>query len=83
MPPHRQAVAVVRHAMATVHNFNGDQNNQHDNTSQRFAKTKELQSQHTKPDTRLQHICFCPNAPCPPTTPKTDIRAYIAHILFP
>jgi len=46
----------------------------YDQTSQRFAKTKELQSQRTKADTRLQHICFCPNAPCPPTTPATENR---------
>jgi len=52
----------VRHAMATVRNFKGDQNNQHDNTSPRFAKTKELQSQ-TQANTQLQHICFCPDTP--------------------
>ena len=65
IPAQQQAQNVVRHAKTTVHNFNGDQNNQHNNTSQRFAKTKELQSQHTKADSRLQHIYFCTNAQNP------------------
>jgi hypothetical protein len=55
--------------MATVHNFNGDQNHQHDNTSQRFAKTKELQSHRTSQHTIAAHL-FLPRRPMPAHHPK-------------
>lgn len=49
-------IVVRRHAMATVYNFKGDQNNQHDITSLRFAKTKELQSNRTSRHTNAAHL---------------------------
>jgi hypothetical protein len=50
----------MHHAMTKVHNFNGDQNNQHDNKANASQKQKSR-----KANANLQHICFCPNASCP------------------
>jgi len=48
--------------MATVRNLKDTKTtNMTTQASRRFAKTKELQSQHTKAGTQLQHICFCPD----------------------
>jgi len=43
----------MRHAMATVHNFNGDQNNQHDNTANASQKQKSCNANAQMPT----HVC--------------------------
>ena len=53
IPQQRQALPVMRHAMATVHNFNEDQNNQHDNTADASQKQKSCKANTQKPT----HIC--------------------------
>ena len=60
IPPHRQCFNVSGNPMATVITVSSTHTLTVDNCK-RFAKTKELQSQRTKADTQLQHICFCPD----------------------
>jgi hypothetical protein len=50
-PPHRQAVAVMRHPIG--HPTNIEHSEKDRQKSQRFSKLKELQSQHTRADTQI------------------------------
>jgi len=76
MPPHRQAVAVVRHAMATVRNFKMTKNNHYDNTANASQKQKSWKAT-AQANTQLQHICFCTDAPMPNHHP-IELKAVMA-----